>query len=457
MPWSRCLFRTAGCIPLLLGVASNCAYAQEPSPDMMKPVLQRLDALERQNQELLAEVRALREQLKNQTVSSSSPPEHASVSETTEERIGIAEERIKEQAESKVGASQKFPLAITGMFLFDAFLTRGTNNETFLANYGDYSLGAAGGGATLRQSVFGLEFHGPHSFLGGRISGSLSMDFFHRTGEDDTLRIRRGIVSLDWGRRSLTIGQDKPLIAPLEPTSFARVGIPPLSGSGNLWLWLPQARYEERVPFSDTTQAAFQVSLLETDESYSNPQLYASNSLAPARPAIEARVELRHSWGAESKLAVGVGGHTSNSRILGQSVPSRVISTDMTYKPLTWLELTSTLLHGENFANLGGIQPGVTLVGQAVLPIHGTAGWLQVALPVTNRLTFDVYAGLQYNNARDLSPFEVSRSLGYAGNVLYRLAPNVVVGFEGSEDRIEYLNRILISTRRYDATLAYLF
>jgi hypothetical protein len=82
---------------------------------------------------------------------------------------------------------------------------------------------------------------------------------------------------------------------------------------------------------------------------------------------------------------------------------------------------------------------------------------MQLALPLTKRLTFDFYAGRQYNDPQELTSYEVWRTLTYAGNILYRLAPNVVLGFEASEARIQYLNRTAITTNRYDATLAYLF
>ena len=454
MCWSHCFVKAAGYVTAAVFLASSSARAQQTSKDVMKTVLDRLDALEKQNQELLTEIRALREQLKTQ----SAPGVQGSAqTQAVEDRVAVAEERIKEQAETKVGTSQKFPLSLTGMFLFDAFLAHGTDFPTSQTDYADYSLGPAGGGATLRQSIIGIDFQGPRIFGDGRINGSLSLDFFHQSYGDDLLRVRRGTVSFDWARRSLTFGQDKSIIAPLQPTSFARVGVPPLSGAGNLWLWLPQIRYEERLTFSENTQATFQASLLETNESYSIPSFAAGAYYAEYRPAIQARFELRRSWAADSKFAVGVAGHASTSHILGQTIPSRVISTDVIYKPLRWLELSSTLLHGENFANLGGAPPGVTIQGPSVLPIHGTAGWMQVALPVTNRITFDIYAGLQANRSRDLSAYETAQTPTYAGNVLYRLAPNVVLGFEGAADRLQYLNGIAITANRYDATVAYLF
>ena len=289
------------------------------------------------------------------------------------------------------------------------------------------------------------------------------MDFYAQaanpqTGLDDIFRVRRGVVSFDWANRSVIVGQDKSLIAPLQPTSFAWVGIPPLSGAGNLWLWRPQVRYEERIPISATTKVTLQGGVFETDEYYTAPYLPATTYIQPARPAFQARVQLERQWSDDTRFAVGIGAHLSDTHLLGRSVPSRVISLDAVYKPIRQLEISGTLFYGENFANLGGEPPGVTVEDNgAVIPVHGGAGWVQLALPLTRRLTFDVYAGRQANDSNDLNTYEMFRTLNYAANVLYRISPNVLLGFEGSRNRLEEYEARQLVTNRYDATVAYLF
>jgi hypothetical protein len=61
------------------------------------------------------------------------------------------------------------------------------------------------------------------------------------------------------------------------------------------------------------------------------------------------------------------------------------------------------------------------------------------------------------NDAKDLNSYAFVRTLSYAGNVLYRLSPNVIVGLEGSQNALEYLTGRQLLTNRYDATVAYLF
>lgn len=451
MHWRNCLHKVSIFVVALLFWAMPCRAQQSVSPDPLQRILDRLDTLEKQNEALLAEVQQLREAVK------AAQAQSAAQAQTLKDRADVAAQQIKDQAQTKVEASQRFPISLTGMLLFDSYLFQGGPDPEYSYLSG-YTAGNPSAGATLAQSIIGLNFRGPQLPGGGKVQGFLSMDFYSESGGYNLFRIRRGGLSFDWSRRSLEFGQDKPLIAPLEPTSFARVGVPPLAGAGNLWLWLPQVRYEERVHFSENTQVKLQAAILETNEAYVAPYLPPNAPIENARPAIEGRFEIQHRWNEDSRLALGVGGHSSSTHLLGTSVPSHLFSADLDYRPLRKVEITGTFLHGQNFANLGGQPPGVTVRRDGrVIPIHGSAGWLQVALPITSRLTFNAYAGRQVNDAQDLNQYEFVRTLTYAGNILYRLAPNVIVGLEGSHNEFEYLTGRQLLTNRYDATIAYLF
>ena len=451
MHWKSCCSRI-GAVALAVAALSTQSAAQEQvSPDTLQHILDRLDTLEKQNEALLTEVKQLREAVKT------AQSESAARTQALQDRAEVTAQQVKDQAQTKVEASQRFPISLTGMFLFDSFLFTGPPDPEY-GYLSGYTAGTPSAGATLAQSIIGLDFRGPQLPGGGKMHGSLSMDFYSQSGGYGLFRLRRGVLSFDWARRTLTVGQDKPLISPLEPTSFARVGVPPLSGAGNLWLWLPQIRYEERVPFSTHTQGTFQAAVIETNESYVAPYLPPKAPGETARPGLEARFEIAHRWNEESRFAVGIGAHASTTHLLGNSIPSRVISADLLYKPIQKLQISGTIFRGENFASLGGEPPGVTILKNgAVIPIHGSAGWMQVAVPITSRLTFDVYAGRQVNDAKDLNSYAFVRTLSYAGNVLYRLSPNVIVGLEGSQNALEYLTGRQLLTNRYDATVAYLF
>src|SRR4051794_6552580 len=87
------------------------AFAQS-APDMQR-VLDRLDKLEKQNQELMAEIQALRSEL-GQTNREAVPPQPAAPAPTLAERMEVQESRTAELAQSKIETSQRIPVSLTG-------------------------------------------------------------------------------------------------------------------------------------------------------------------------------------------------------------------------------------------------------------------------------------------------------------------------------------------------------
>jgi hypothetical protein len=310
---------------------ATAAAAQTPAEDSsaVRQILERLDRLEQQNRELTEEVRALRRDLAashGSTESVQAKTEDArSAGEDLAEKMDVQERRLEEQAQTKVESSQHMPVRITGMALFNAFLNSrpsGGLNEPVVARP---SGGALSGGATLRQTILGLDFRGPEIFGGGKIHGFINMDFFGGSGEpyDSLFRIRTAGLEFKWANTSVMFGQDKPLIAPREPNSLAQVGISPLTGAGNLWLWQPQARVEQRFHLDESTTFRAQASLLETREDYGYvPPAYAS-SLQSSRPALEGRFSLAHSLDDERRIEIGSGFHASTTHVAGTTRKQR--------------------------------------------------------------------------------------------------------------------------------------
>jgi uncharacterized protein (UPF0335 family) len=242
-----CVSRSAACLFtafLLAGVTPRLARAQAADP--LNQILERLERLEKENHELAEEVRALRRDL------AMAHPDPGQRLEAVEERAAIQENRVEEQAQSKVESSQRFPIRLTGMALFNTFLNSRQTGGVESPQVAPASGGALAGGATLRQSQIGLDYRGPQTFFGGQVRGSLMMDFFTGSGGsyDSVLRLRTARMDIDWGSTSLMFGQDKSIISPREPNSLASVGYPALSDSGNLWRWQPQVRLEQRFRLS---------------------------------------------------------------------------------------------------------------------------------------------------------------------------------------------------------------
>jgi hypothetical protein len=446
--------------------------ARSQTAEQGAAILQRLDRLEKQNRELQQEIRSLRDILtKTQQAASKTneaKPELARQSDgpreqsdaqpdTASQRQQVSEHRIEELAQTKVEASQRFPIRLTGTLLFNAF-TNGLNNGG-AQNPTVASLAASqrNTGGSLRQTVLGLTFNGPQTFLGGAVSGSLYMDFFSGSAAslNHVLRIRLATVQLDWPHTTFSVGQDKPLVSRREPNSLAQVGVSPLTNAGNPWLWQPQARIGQRFALSGNTTLNAEAGIFQTSEQTNLPADLAGR-VEVSRPAIEARVGVKHESGDRVfELAPVV--HASTTHIAGASVPSRLFGVDWLVKPSSSFEITGMIFRGQNFANLGAI--GGLSVNQAnrVIPVRGAGGWIQFRYIATQRLSFNIYGGQQDDRNRDLTTGRVAKNQYYAGNVMYLLAPNVIAAFEMGRARTTYLGLGNRQNNHYDLALGYLF
>jgi hypothetical protein len=431
----------------------------------LRQILERLDRLEQQNRDLTEEVRALRKDLAlvrgtpASETAKAAPPEPATAD--LAEKMDVQEHRLDEQAQTKVESSQHFPIRITGMALFNAFTNSSANGgpgePVVVPVQGD----ALSGGASLRQTVLGLDFRGPEIFDGGTIHGFINMDFFGASGDPygGSFRIRTAGIEFNWANTTIMFGQDKPLIAPREPNSLAQVWVAPLTGAGNLWVWQPQARVEQRFHFNERTTIRAQAGVFETREAYSSsaPPPYAY-SLQMARPAAQGRVSVAYSLDDRRRIEIGTGFDASNTNVAGTTVPTRVFALDWLAQPWRKLEFSGAFFNGENVANLGGIGNGFTIMdAEYVVPVHADGGWQQISFLATPRLTFNLFGGEQQNRGSDVAWGQLAKNQAYGANLMYRIAPNVILSFESEQLRTNYLATGIRLNNHYDLGIAYLF
>jgi hypothetical protein len=428
-------------------------------------ILERLDKLEQQNRALTEQVQQLKTELAASrpnapaaTVAGNASAPETTPAATVDERLAIQQSRVEEQAQTKVEASEKFPVSLTGMVLFNTYLNsrQGGGNEYPTAAALTPSAEAAG--ATLRQTVIGLAYHGPQTFLGGTVHGSIYMDFF--TGGvnfNSTLRVRTASIYLDWKTRSVMVGIDKPIFNPREPSSIAQVGLSPLTGAGNLWLWMPQARVEQDIAFSASTGIRARTGVVETHETspYNNSTVAAPSG----RPGIEGRYEFYHKFDEDRRIEIATGFHLSETHAGGFSIPSQVLSFDWLFKPVKRVELTGVFFTGKNVANLGtgAINEGYGLYRNGGFAIVSRGGWSQFTVHSTRRLDLHLFSGIQYYENADLGLDDPSRNIQYGANLFYHVAPNVIFGPEIAQLRTLYLGVGTRLTNHYDLALAYLF
>jgi len=427
-------------ICLVLGLSrSLCA---QTAPDLAK-ILERLDRLEQENRMLSEQVRALQAQL-----GSPAPPPP-----TVEERLDVHESRIEEQAQTKVEASQKFPIRLTGMALFNSFMN---SKQSGGADYPVLAAptGVGHSGATVRQTIIGLEYGSSPAILAGKVSGSVYMDFFAGTN-NSAFRIRTASIELGWKTRSIVAGLEKPIFNPREPSSLAQVGISPLTGAGNLWLWLPQLRFEQEVKLGTATGFRAQIGAVQTREL--GPYVGTITAEA-ARPALEGRFNLHHKLDDERRMEFAVGFHTSTTHAGGKSVPSSLYSFDWFANPWKRLEFSGVFYSGQNVAHLGsGTRQGFAIYRNYGYAIPSVGGWGQLTLHTLPRLDFHFFTGQVDDGNSDLVKGSIGKNLLFGGNAYFRIAPNVLVGVEASQVRTMYIGQGVRLNNHYDLALAYLF
>jgi hypothetical protein len=444
---------------LFLAVAAAPAWlAAQTSPEIAR-ILERLERLERENRDLAAEVRSLRAELGLRPPPATPAPPDAPPVATFADRLEIAERRVEEQAQTKVEAAQKFPIRLTGMALFNAFSNGRDNNDS------DYPGVAAPNlyhrsGATFRQSMVGFDFRGPATVAGGRVSGSLFVDLYGGAGTslNEMMRLRTASLQIEWETRSVMVGLEKPIFNPRDPSSLARVGVSPLTGAGNLWLWIPQVRFEQDVRWTGGGLRG-QIGVVQTREVGPLDGAPAGVQVERLRPGLEGRLEWRHHFSEDRRIEVAPGFHVSQTHIGRASLPSRVFSLDWLLAPARFFELTGFFYKGQNVSHFGtgGSRQGYVYTDAAAYAIRTYGGWGQATLKPTERVALHFFTGQMDDRNRDLRRGALGKTVVWGGNVYYYLAPNVIAAFEATQTRSLYLGTSLYRNNHYDLALAYLF
>jgi hypothetical protein len=346
------------------------------------------------------------------------------------------------------------------MVLFNSFVNgraSGGAQDPLTASLSD---SVSRGGASLSQSIIGLRLQGPRVLGGGQVRGSIDLDLWGGTSSslNHLVRMRVATIQVDWKNTSVTVGQDKPLIAPRDPDSLAQVAFSPLTSAGNLWLWSPQARIEQRFAMGDNAGLRAQASVYETTEPSAGVVPQYQSTLSTTSPALEGRFEFWDKFASRGRIEIAPGFHVSETHVGGVSIPSRLFTIDWMLQPLEKWRVTGTYFKGRNAAGVGGLRQGLNFTDEDhFTAVRTSGGWAQVSFLATKRLTFNSYAGQESDHIADLLAGQISRNFVYAVNSQYRLGPNILLGLEVSQARTAYNGGRIRLLNHYDLALAYLF
>jgi hypothetical protein len=410
----------------------------QSAPELTK-MLERLTRLEAENDALRRELAELRRDL--------------------ETRVQIQERRVDEQAQTKVESAEKFPIRMRGMLVANLFQNSPHSGGVDTPTSASRVPGRRAAGIALRQSVIGMEFRGPETVWGGKVDGSIFMDFFEGTTELNNLapmRVRTGHIGLHWNRRSVTVRLDKPLFSPRDPSSFSYIGVSPLTGSGNLWRWQQQVRLEQRLG-TETTGLRAQAALVQTTEEVGTA-LTPPFPLERRRPGLQGRFAFFHRLDRDRSVEIAPSFHASTTHAGAVSVPSRLFAVDWFANPLKKVQFTGMFFAGRNVDHFGGTRQGFTVRGPGVVvPVQAKGGWGQVAFPFTDRVRLNLFGGMHDPRNRDLLANGLRVNRTGAANLMYQIAPNVFVTMEALQLRSTYPDTGTRKNNRYDLSLVYLF
>lgn len=416
---------------------------------------QQLEDSQRKIAALQKELADLRNQL-NPTTSAEAPI-------PTEERVQALEAAVKTHEQTKVESSSKYPIRLTGLILFNAYVNRGVPDNTDLpaiASRNTNTTGSGSIGASFRQTILGLEGEGPR-VAGARTSAYVNFDFFSGLSYTNygtpagTVRMRTAAIALDWKHDQLELGMVAPLISPLSPTSYATVAEPSLASAGNLWTWVPQVKLTHVQPLSTASHMQYEFGLWDpVGAGYNSNQLFrnASPGELSTQPGYEGRVS--YARAGDHGLQLGAGGYYSREAYPGyngttesEHLDAWAITADWRLPVSRFLEFSGEGYRGRSIGGLGGgvykdvITGTSPLNGAAVLrPLNAAGGWSQLKARFSSEAEANVSMGQDNGFARDfhavIQPANASnsqlraRNRMFMANFIYRPKTYLIVSPE---------------------------
>ncbi|MGB6192769.1 MAG: hypothetical protein WBF42_09900 [Terracidiphilus sp.] len=481
----RALFRALALLLILLGLPTNFLRAQSTTDENLSQQIQKLtDAMTRtqaqleQSQRQLDEMRKQLSELQRQVaqgaaiVGTQPPSTPASVSicssqvkpESTSaaiqdirERQTMQESQIATLDQSKVESASKYPVKVSGLLLMNGFVNTGAVDMAATPTVALPGPGTTG--ATLRQTILGIDAHGPHLF-GARSYADLRVDFDGSPASNSPttaysgyynatttlLRLRTAHAGLQWAHTEAYFSLDHPIFTPDMPTSLTAVAVPALAWSGNLWTWNPQVGVTQDFGPSDSQGVRLQAALIYVGDAPLSPSPSSTLAVTPPNsaeqsrwPGAEARVALQGPLGNsnEDRNHFGIGGYFAPhfSDVLGHGFDSWAGTFDARLNLPARLEFSGSFYRGLALGGLGGgaykdfayrFDPDSG--SYYFRPLDDVGGWAQLKERVSERLELNAAFGIDNVFADELRPYAVAggspyqglaRNRTYTGNAIY--------------------------------------
>ena len=389
--------------------------------------------------------------------------------------IDVHEKRLQESSRLSVETGERFNVKLNGTLLFNTYYnTAGTDDPpTGLYLLGGKNISLENGanfGSTIRQTLLGFSFFTPK--IGNwRLSGDLQLDFFggnppvYNGRAFSPLRLRIARAKLESGRFAFIVGQDDPIVTPLNPTSLAQVGFPALAESGNLWSWTPQAKVAYRIVDRENERFTIEGGILALYNGQTNTEFqFETRPDAGERsrmPAFETRFSYQRGDLANAPtnaylafdpqpFQVGIGVHYGRHLAVperkdigrpGVTINSVAVTGDYIIPLGSKMTLTGEVFWGRSLGGLGGsIVQGIVfpIYGSRAIGVRSRGGWAQLQVRPINNVAIHFAYGLDdpYNEDLVGTRFDLAAGTSrtnnrtFSGNILYRFRSNFIISTE---------------------------
>ena len=460
------LLLRSGIFGILGFLCTTAVYSNGQAPtdeSLAKQVQQLTEAMTRtqaqleQSQHELEQLRnqlaAIQQQMAQHESASSQAEQLSAAVEGIREQQSLQESQIGTHEQSKVESESKYPVKLSGLVLLSGFIN--TRQVDIPATPTVVGQGDGSTGATIRQTVLGLDARGPH-LLNARSHADVRVDFYGSPMSDDNgaagaytgglLRLRTAHAALQWEHTAAFFSLDHAIVNPNTPTSLTAVAIPVLAWSGNLWTWNPQVGITQDFSLSSSRLLRAQTALIDIANPpaiYSvNSNLEGSNIVSPSTveqsrwPGIESRLAL---VGAEQErgLQIGLGGLFAPHRTLGgKRFDSWAGLLDYRIPLTKYLEVSGSAYRGLALGGLGGgvYKDYVYYVSPSdperyyLRALDDVGGWVQLKARSSDHLELNFAFGTDQVPAGQLRPYagadtatylNLARNRTFTGNFIY--------------------------------------
>ena len=445
--FNRPIARSAWTTVLCLLLTNHWTHAQQATPlqtpqETPQQQLQQLtqavaqaqaqvDASQQQLLELKKSLAALEQRLANENPANPAPSPQLAASPTQpapdddlHERQNMQASQIATLNQIKVESESKYPVKISGMILLNGFVNTSAVDQAPAPNIAVAGSGSTG--ASLRQTVLGIDARGP-SLAGATSHADLRVDFFGN-GTQTTyadaggiLRLRTAHATLDWSHTQAFVELDRPIISPNSPTSLTAVAEPALAWSGNLWTWAPQLGISHNLDLGASSGLELKAALIDVPDppplqTVTTPTV--SQSEASRWPGAELHLELLGKKDG-SGLSFGAGGYFSPHQPPGGGGYNAWAGTLDMRAPLPMgFELSGSFYRGLALGGLGGggfkDYLSATYNGELYTrPLDDVGGWAQLKKTAGTRLEFNAALGLDNAFSGELRQYAYTSPIAY--------------------------------------------